>query len=939
MSFISIIKTNLDTRIESFNQKIAMQGCTNLKVVQLEDVYAIDKKFSRENLVEIKNILTNEVFEQGAIDSFQIPQNYDFCMRISFLAGVTDNLSKTVAESISDGLNVQFIDNENVYSSQIFYCQGEWEIMEKIAKNFANSLIQKIDICAKVDDLNINIPQVKLQNNAQTLEISLDEMTEKELLELGKKGIKDLQGNFRGPLALKLSYLQAIKDYFSQEKRNPTDIELESIAQLWSEHCRHTIFANPLDEVSGGIYKYYIRRATEEIRQEKGASDFCVSVFSDNAGGIIFDKDFIVCDKMETHNSPSALDPYGGAMTGIVGVNRDVLGFGKGAKAVLNRYGFCVANPKFSQEKNSTLQNYKNDDGEFELFRGKNKSNQILSPQIILDGVVKGIEDGGNESGIPAPQGFVYYDDSFAGKPLVFAGTVGILPRKISQENSWEKSAQAGDCIVMVGGAIGLDGIHGATMSSESLDDGSPATAVQIGDPITQKKMSDTIIRELRDEGFINSVHDCGAGGISGTVTELGFESGGFEVNLEQAPLKYPNMSPWEIWISESQERMVFSIAPDKADEFCQKLKARGVVATIIGKFTDSGRGEIFFHGKKVYDLSLDFLETWPREQQNSCEIAEQDIYKFSRENSSKNFFTANQQSFSWISERYDHTVQAGMVVGPLQGAGKINGSACVYRPVLTSEKAIVTSQALNPHLTDVNSYQMATQTITDAIGEAVAVGGNVDYMALMDNFCWCSSDEGERLFQLKKSAQGCYDGAVNYGTPFISGKDSMFNDFKGYDKNNEEVKISALPTLLVSALGVIDDFFKVQTLDFKLANDEIFIVKLSADLKKNKVIFQQIFQAHQTEILHSSQYFKLNGFQSAVGKSSLAGKLGCKISQENFSDAGFLISLPVENIEQLQTICPTAEKIGVVQDDQEVDFNGEKISQENLQKQYFDKK
>lgn len=315
--------------------------------------------------------------------------------------------------------------------------------------------------------------------------------------------------------------MKTIQAHFKKLKRNPTDIELESLAQTWSEHCKHTIFADPIDDIKDGLFKTYIKGATEKIRKQKKTSlsggkrgksgDICVSVFKDNSGAIEFDDEYLVTHKMETHNSPSALDPFGGAITGIVGVNRDTIGFGLGAKPIMNLFGFCFAPP--------TITNV--------LYRDKNRTQPMLSPRRILDGVVAGVNSGGNCSGIPTTQGFMYFDSRYQGKPLVFAGTVGLIPKKVGNRRSYEKKAEVGDYVVMLGGRVGLDGIHGATFSSVALDEKSPAAAVQIGDPITQKKFSDAIVKEARELGLYNSITDDGAGGLSCSVAEMAKESGG----------------------------------------------------------------------------------------------------------------------------------------------------------------------------------------------------------------------------------------------------------------------------------------------------------------------------------------------------------------------------------------------------------------------------
>ncbi|MBI3955498.1 phosphoribosylformylglycinamidine synthase, partial [Candidatus Gottesmanbacteria bacterium] len=352
------------------------------------------------------------------------------------------------------------------------------------------------------------VPKVKLRSIPKVDKINLD-LSDEELKKTGKEGIKNSDGTRRGPLALSLPFMKAIQVYFKKLGRKPTDIELESIAQTWSEHCKHTIFADPIDEIKEGLFKKYIKGSTDYIRKKKGRNDFCVSVFKDNSGAIAFNDDYLITHKVETHNSPSALDPFGGAITGIVGVNRDTIGFGLGAKPVANFYGYCFADPR----------------ADIPLYKGENKTQKMLSSRRIMDGVIEGVNAGGNQSGIPTPMGFVYFDERYRGKPLVFVGTVGLIPKKIKGKLSYIKEARKGDYIVMIGGRVGKDGIHGATFSSEAMDSGSPSTAVQIGDPITQKKLSDAIVKEARNMDLYNSITDNGAGGLSCSVAEMAKES------------------------------------------------------------------------------------------------------------------------------------------------------------------------------------------------------------------------------------------------------------------------------------------------------------------------------------------------------------------------------------------------------------------------------
>jgi len=705
----------------------------------------------------------------------------------------------------------------------------------------------------------------------------------------------------------------------------PFDIELEALAQTWSEHCKHTIFASELDDVKDGIFKHYIKRATEEINK-----DFCVSVFKDNSGGIVFDENFLITDKVETHNSPSALDPFGGAITGIVGVNRDTMGFGMGALPIINKYGYCFGYPE-----DKTY-----------IYRQKNKQDHILLPKRIMLGVVEGVNVGGNCSGIPTPQGFVYFDDRYKGKPLIFVGTIGLIPRKVGDKGGEYKKAEPGDNIIMVGGRVGKDGIHGATFSSEALTSGSPATAVQIGDPITQKKFSDAIIKEARDQMLYNSITDNGAGGLSSSVAEMAEQSGGFTLELDKVPTKYPGIQPWEIWVSESQERMTLAVPKDKTKAFMELMERRGVESTIIGEFNNSGKAVIKFKNKVIFDLDMEFLhEGIPKKVLKSKyqepKLEEPDFEQPDMDETMLNMIARhNVCSYSFITYQYDHEVQAGSVLKPWQGEAGVNADASVTRPINSSKKGVVCSQGITAKYSDIDTYHMAACAIDTAVRNAVAAGGNIDHMALLDNFCWCSSLEPHRLAQLLKAAKACYDYAVVYGTPFISGKDSMFNDFKGFDEESNPIKISVPPTLLVSSTGVIDDVYKAVSLDAKFPEDLIYVIgetkkELGAseyyaymgegigntvpkvDAKKALAMYKDYYKAIQQELIASAISVGIGGLGVALMKKLIAGKLGAEIElnklktdleRDDFilfseSQSRILVTVAPENKEKFEEI------------------------------------
>jgi len=817
---LEIVSKIKDSRASTFVKKVNSFGfkINNSAIV---DVYTINKDFRKEALDKISDLLINPVTEEARIDSATKIRSFNWALEIGFLPGVTDNVANTLKEEIEDLFKIKFGNDEGVYSSILYLIDGNLkrEKLQEISLVVHNPLIQRAQIKSRSEYLKeggmgISIPVVKLsEQKVAYVDLNLPAL---ELAKIGKQGIENEDGTRRGPLALDLPSLTAIKKYFNKKGRKPTDIELEAIAQTWSEHCKHTIFAAKFDDIKDGLYKGFIKKATQEIRKKRGTGDICVSVFTDNSGAITFDDHYFVTDKVETHNSPSALDPFGGAITGIVGVNRDAIGFGKGAKPIINRYGFCFADPKDNRP----------------LYKVEGKQQKILSPRKIMEGVIEGVNVGGNCSGIPTPQGFVYFNERYRGKPLVFVGTVGLIPRKINGKLSSEKKAKKGDYIVVIGGRVGADGIHGATFSSEAMDFGSPATAVQIGDPITQKKLSDAVVKEARDAGLYNSITDNGAGGLSCSVAEMAKESNGCLVELDKAPLKYPGLAPWEIWVSESQERMTLSVPGNKWKDFADLMARRGVEAKIIGKFTDSGRCVVQYRGKVVLDIDMDFLHNGLPEKKLTSKYTKIK-YDEPKATSPKNLNKTlnemlkrlNLTSFEFISTQYDHEVQGGSVIKPLQGKGRVNGAATVTRPLLSSKKGVVLSQALYPAYSEIDTYHMAACSIDTAIRNAISVGGNLKQLALLDNFCWCSSDEEERLGQLKAAVEACYDYSKIYRTPFISGKDSMFNDFVGYDEKDKKIKISVPPTLLVSSIGVVDDSSKTVDMAFKKPGDLIYLV------------------------------------------------------------------------------------------------------------------
>ncbi len=879
--------------------------------VRLVDVYQIDKELSRAALERCRaELFTDPVTQDSSIGPLP-GKLFDWIIEIAFLPGVTDNVGATSREAIEDLLKVRFEEGEAVYFAEQILLQAPGlarDDVERIVALRCNPLIQQAFIQDKRQwradplDLKLRLPKVQLSPSDRVVTVCLD-VDEAELYRLGKEGIVDhTEGSVeirRGPLALDLTSLEAIREYFKRQGRDPTDVELESLAQTWSEHCKHNIFAARIDEIDS-LYKTYIKRATEQIRASYGSQDWCLSVFSDNSGVVRFTEGWNICYKVETHNSPSALDPYGGAITGIVGVNRDPLGTGMGALLILNTYGFCFGNPYYQGPL---------------MYRRPGRKDPILHPKVIFEGVREGVEHGGNKSGIPTAWGFVLFDDRYMGKPLVFVGTVGLLPAEINGRPSHHKGARPGDRIIMAGGRVGKDGIHGATFSSEAMHAGSPATAVQIGDPITQKKLADAQI-EIRDRGLYHSVTDNGAGGLSCSVAEMARESGGCLVELDKVPIKYQGLLPYEIWISESQERMTYAVPPEHVDAFIDVMRRRGVEATVIGEFTDSGRCIVTFRGTPVMDVDMQFLHegvpqkvlkstyTEPAPEEESFDEPDAPA-----EVLAEMLARLNLCSKEYVVRQFDHEVQGGSVVKPLVGRYQdVHSDAAVVRPLYWRKEGIALSHGVYPRYGDLDPYWMAACGIDTAVRNVIAVGARPDRVALLDNFCWCSSEEPERLGQLKRAAKACYDIAVAYKTPFISGKDSMFNDFKGYDEHDRPVTISIPPTLLISSLGIVDDVERCVTLDAKAVGDLVFIAGMTRSelggseycaymgermrgkpLRGTKVprvhpeeylkLYQVVSRAIQEGLVASCTSVGAGGLALAVSRTALAGDLGLEVA------------------------------------------------------------
>jgi len=796
--------------------------------VRTRDVYHIDATLTDDESGRVLHELTDPVLHAGALGRLD-DGPFDAAVSVGYKPGVTDPVGKSAKVAVEDTLGRRLGDDAAVYTSTLYLIDGvDRAQAERIAwELLANPVIQTVKVQAHDEWLasepDLTTPRVEPHDRpaVEGIDLSGDDA---DLVRISREGL----------LALSLEEMRGIRDHFrevgdSRARRavglgdRPTDAELECVAQTWSEHCKHKIFNATIsysepgapDRLIRSLFNTWIRGATEEVNravQESGEPSWLVSVFHDNAGVVAFDERIHLVYKVETHNSPSALDPYGGAITGIVGVNRDPFGTGLGADLLANVWGYCFASP-FHQG---------------ELPKG------LLHPRRIRDGVHQGVIDGGNQSGIPYGRGWELFDGRYLGKPLVFCGTVGALPVTVAGRPGHEKAALSGDRIVMTGGRIGADGIHGATFSSAALDESSPVQAVQIGDPITQKRMFDFLL-EARDLGLYNAITDNGAGGLSSSVGEMARDPGGARLDLSKAPLKYAGLAPWEILVSEAQERMTLAVSPDKIDAFLELARRREVEATDLGEFTDSGFFHVAYDDETVAFLSMEFLHDGDPEMRLSARWEPPDFPEPSGPRPDDLGATLvamagrlNLCSGESKARHYDHEVKGLTVVKPWVGVrSDVPAEATVFLARHGSTRGFVLSEGVNPFYSDIDTEAMAAAVVDEAVRRQVCAGARLDRIALLDNFCWPDPVESEgtpdgayKLAQLVRACRGLHETCCAYGTPLISGKDSMKNE-----STMGGVKICVPPTLLVSAIGQIDDVHDAVTLDFKDPDDVVFLV------------------------------------------------------------------------------------------------------------------
>jgi len=888
-------------------------------LVKTGKIFNVMYEISKEEIERFANLgLRDEIIHDVYINSSYQNSDFKSFVLVAKMPGVTDDEGISAQKTLIDILDLKLdVNTQHIYTEDLYLIENklsETELKELAENQLGNKLIHHFEY-GEFKGLVDYVPEVKIASDNEVKIISL-ELEDEEFLKLSKDML----------LSLNLEEMQTIKAHFADENvrkyrkekgltLNPTDCELEVLAQTWSEHCKHKEFAASIkytnketgeEKTIDSLFKTYIRKSTEIIRERliEAGNNWLLKIFTDNAGVVKIDDESVFVWKVETHNSPSAIDPYGGAITGILGNNRDPLGTGiGGAKLLFNTNVLCFGSPNYDKE----------------LLPGQ------LHPRRIFEGVRHGIEDGGNKSGIPTVNGSIIFDDRYSGKPLVYCGTGGVMPYQFKGVNSWLKPIDAGDLIIMAGGRVGKDGIHGATFSSAEIDENSPQSAVQIGSPITQKLLGD-FMQEAVMLGLIKSSTDNGAGGLSSSVGELATITGGAIVNLEKVPLKYANLKPWEIFISESQERMTFVVTKDKKDDLYKLANQREVELSNIGIFTDDGFIDVRYDNKSVAYLDMEFLhEGVPKKYMEAIwekpELSEPEIPNDLDYNKIllKLMSSLNICSREDVIRQYDHEVKGKTTIKPLMGPnGKAPQDAAVMRLNFNGFTGVAVSNGIIPRYSDIDAYQMSAGAFDEAIRQIIAVGGKLPdpkddsnrFWTVNDNFCVPDSlydsvtnpDGKLKLAKLVQMNQALFDMSTFYNIPMTSGKDSMKNDFKA-----GKIKISVPPTILYSMVAKVDDVRKTVTSDFKAEGDLIYQIgktynelgasefyrlhnELGANVPKvrkedAKRIYEKVIDVNLQNLIESNHDISDGGMTVALTESAFGGGFGAELKLDGFND------------------------------------------------------
>jgi len=978
---IRLKKDLLDAEGTGIQRKARAYFGIKVNDIRVIRVLTIEADLNPDQLERIRTeIFTNPIIEESSFTP--LANNFSWLIWIGFRPGVRDTAGSTAIEAIEDLLGFKSGLDAAVYTSKLYAIKGnisEDQVNKIASELLANGIIQQWKIFASKDwnqdeGIGFPVPKVILDHEPQVNTISIK--SNEELTEIS------LERN----LALQDRDIPVIREYFSRDDvlkdrkkvglDLPTDVELEYISQARSDHCNHNTFrglfryhdlATGHKETVDSLFKTCIEAPTLNLKDKK---DWVKSVLWDNAGVGSFDDDYNYVITGETHNSPSNMEAYGGSITGIVGIYRDPMGTGKGSRLILGMYGYCVGHRDY--------------DGELIPH---------LHPRRLLDGIIEGVRDGGNKSGIPTPYGLLLFDKSYLGKCLVFVTAMGIMPAMLEGKPSHEKTTTPGDLIIMSGGRVGKDGIHGVTAASETYSEHTPAGHVQIGDPYTQKKMHDFLL-QARDEGLITFITDNGGGGLSSSIGESALFSNGCQVHLDKVPLKYEGLDQWEIWVSESQERMTIAVKPKHLNRFMELSEKHSVESTIIGEYNDYGYLQLDYNGKTCAYIKMDLLESDFPQWEFDAEwlpphvrgLTEPVIKEPANHGALLHEILSrpNICDRNWIARQYDHEVQGGSVIKPLVGRKRdVPTDAAVVKPVLDSDRAIAVSQAIIPFYSEIDTYNMTAATIDEAVRKILAVGGDLDHIGGVDNFCWptiehhpTNNPDGKyKAAQLVRSNWALKNYCMAYGIPLLSGKDSMYIDGNLEGPFGERRKISGLPTLLFTASSVIKDISKCLSMDVKFPGDLIYVIgetknELGAsefyqmmgstglnvpavDTEETLPLYQALHKAISEDLISSCHAVTRGGLAVHLAMSAMAGALGMEIdlarvpavnglstSQTLYSEScgRFVITLAPDNKERFEEFFSgmKANPVGTVTESPDfcvIDNTGQTIIREDINK------